>query len=282
MAECPPDSLPGRLHSSFPSGLLPTCCQPWASRIGRISPLRQKSSPGRVRKSPLSPDTAPVFAPKAGAGWSPVPPTETPHGAVFGASRASLSSRAAERSCSRSTSVNVGMCANSPCIAVYPEVGEQRKSPPSPRVSIKVASFAFLSPLASFRLPSILAADLYRTWYPPDGVVSTTSREKRPGSTFAFQPSYSSPWLSKSMHSRLPDTDPATMHTPSGWFPNHALTSYSLGNLPAHVFHAPTDGRFSALMAGSTLSPAERYAIAVSTVIISRPPVRSHASSSRR
>ena len=84
------------------------------------------------------------------------------------------------------------------------------------------------------------------------------------------------------MHSRLPDTDPATMHTPSGWFPNHALTSYSLGSLPAHVFHAPTDGRFSALMAGRTLSPAARYAIAVSTVIISRPPVRSHASSSRR
>src|SRR5574344_1577326 len=95
-----------------------------------------------------------------------------------------------------------------------------------------------------------------------------TSRSKSGCSSLAAHASKHSPCASKSMHSRFPDTAPATMHTPSCAFANHAPTSHSVGILFAHVFHDPTDGRFFCRAAGRTDSPAERYDFASSTVTL--------------
>src|SRR5574344_2720490 len=95
-----------------------------------------------------------------------------------------------------------------------------------------------------------------------------TSRSKSACWSFPTHASKHSPCASKSMHSRFPDTAPATMHTPSCAFENQAPTSTSVGRRLPHVFHDPTDGRFFCRAAGRTESPAERYDFASSTVTL--------------
>ena len=70
--------------------------------------------------------------------------------------------------------------------------------------------------------------------------------------------SNSSPWLSKSMHSKLPETAPAMTQIPSCRFANHASTSIRVGRRFAQVFDEPMEGCFFALSAGRQLSPAFR------------------------
>ena len=60
------------------------------------------------------------------------------------------------------------------------------------------------------------------------------------------------------MHSRFPDTAPATMQMPSGLLANHAEISISEGRRFDHVFQPPMEGRFFALAAGSAARPALR------------------------
>ena len=87
-----------------------------------------------------------------------------------------------------------------------------------------------------------------------------TSFASSPVSILSIHAANSSPWLSKSMHSRFPETPPATMHTASCGFENHALVSTAVGSLDCHVFQPPIAGRFFCLLAGRHERPAARYA----------------------
>ena len=85
-----------------------------------------------------------------------------------------------------------------------------------------------------------------------------TSRPRSEVSTFSIHASKSSPWLSKSMHSRLPETAPAITQMPSCRLANHASTSICVGSRPVQVFQLPMEGCFFALAAGRQLRPAFR------------------------
>ena len=69
------------------------------------------------------------------------------------------------------------------------------------------------------------------------------------------------------MHSRFPETAPATTHIASCGFENQARTSTSVGRRDCQFFHDPIAGCFLAFVAGRHERPAARYAIAVATGI---------------